>query len=357
MTVALREHLTRSPWRRTRLAAWAAVVLAATAHALESQEGASGAAAIPTITVERAHYILFPQQELKIPFDISIPGNVPFTVTGMSKTCRCLEVDALPQTLEAGATYRLAISTVGFRTPGSMNGEVVIDGTIGAQPQRIACVFSGMVHDYATWPTPHPLFDLGEKQTAELPARWTFTIGRGSHPQAWDRLSVAVVGGEHALSAAISSADGRAWTLIVTARPTEFCGVLSGRLRFTFAEGAEELPYHPERAMRLAIAGMACAHPASVLIGGLRLGTQLDRMVRLSRPDGSALKARTVRSSDPARVDCSLADEGESVLVHATAMRPLGDANGYMDIECDEHLMLRVPYLMTVAAEADAASP
>ncbi len=214
-----------------------------------------------------------------------------------------------------------------------------------------------MVHDYIAWPTPHPLFDLGEKKAAELPARWTFAIGRGSHPQAWDRLSVAVVGAGHALSAAIASGDGTSWTLTVTAQPTEFCGVLAGRLRFSFAHGAEELPYHPERAVRLAIAGVACAHPASVLIGGLRLGTQVDRALHLSRPDGSALTARAVRSSDPERVSCSLADAGESVTIHATAIRPLGDANGYLDIDYDEHLVLRVPYLMTIAAEADAATP
>jgi hypothetical protein len=240
---------------------------------------------------------------------VTIPGEMfpeSVVIEDISSSCSCIDTAPPPSgTVHAQATplpVHVRIDARDPRAQAPFNVWVIANrgGSMGA----IQVALRTEVRDYFTWPNPDAVWRASPVDAGSA-AEQTWQIGRGTHPATWDRMSVTVLGDAPIVSATIALGPEGTWTTRTRWALGHWMGVMAATLEWRVWSGAVELPYRPQRGLRMEVRGPVLAVPAMVVLGGMRpgesrsvsvdlatrTGGDLPEVVRIEMPDEDGIRA------------------------------------------------------------------
>ncbi len=287
------------------------------------------------------------RQRVDVPF--SIPGELPFVVKDVRRSCSCVAVFSPDSPLAPSVPQRLVMTMDAGELLGTVEAYVQIIGTVGDAPAAIDLLLHGEVRYYVEWP-PGPTIDLGTHAVAELPLDLRIQLLHGRHPQHIDAVSATATGSGGIAQASFAMTTPDHWDVTFHCAGQGVCGVLSGEIELSCIDGARALPYHPRHPFRVTIVGPLVAHPGGILFGPLPGGTQLRKEVALE----GRVRAVQATASDPSRLHCTLGEEGGRQVLQSefTSSGSVGNASGTIDVDLQGGGVLRIPYYASVLPRA-----
>lgn len=306
-------------------------------------------AIIATITVPPL--LCLPNEALTTP--VVIPAATfaqTFVVEAVTSDCSCVATQPIPE----GSIYRDRDMSVSVRVDASdvralAAFNVYVVGQVGEALSAVRIAMSARVLDLFAWPEPGQVWDAGTVPLGES-REFTWPLRRGGHPAPFDRLTVRVVDGDqHAIQATMEPGSDGAWDTRVRWTAQHQMGVVTANLAWTAWNGASELPYHPQRRIRVTVAGPVRAIPSMALLGGMRPGEERTAMVDIAATDGPLPRiVRVETPAEDAELHVALGPEQDgrrSLVLTCTAVATAKRYDKAIIVHCDGGLMLRIPYL------------
>lgn len=344
--------------------------------AIAEEPLATAAPAVTILDISATPMILFPGETREVTLPFTIPAGSSFTPRRIERSCSCLHVDApAEEIIPAGETREVRAFISAGDLKGIIGSEFSIIGEDGGgKAAQVRFKLSAEVRDALVWPR-GALMDLGEREKSALPAMTTIVVRRGPHPQPFDRLSIAIEGGDGLLTATVRTIDNDQWGIDFKIGETPITGTTTARLVATFTNHGKAIDYHAERLARWTTIGPWLTKPGGFLFGIVPINGSCRKVALLTHRDGAPGRAQitSITSSDIPRATCSVDEDGEfqHLVATFTGASPLGAASGHFDVTFTDGGVLRVPYFAGIgpaagqgdalstpaATEAPAASP
>ncbi len=312
-------------------------------------EDGQGTAPAIILNLERRDLMLHRNEDQRIEIPFVLPGQIPFVVTSVQRSCSCVSIEAPDSPIASGTPQHLRLNMNAGSLLGTTEAYVQILGTIGGAPRSISLLVRGSVRDYVEWP-PGSIIDLGIHAQEDLPKDLHIQVRRGTHPQHVDTVVASILGGDGIASVTTTVVGPDVMDIGIRLEAKKVCGRLTGEIDLACADGPLPLPYHPRHPFAMTIQGALQAHPGGILFGAVPAGICRSKTVML---EGAAL-ALGATASDAAHVACTMSgDAGHQAIQAAfTGAGPARNASGSIDVALKGGGILRIPYFASVLPAA-----
>jgi len=167
-------------------------------------------------------------------------------------------------------------------------------------------------------------------------------------PAAWDRLTVNVQGDPSLVTASVTPGSDGTWVTRTRWTPGTHVGVITALLEWRAWAGATELPYHPQRSVRLDVRGRVFAVPAMALLGGMRPGASRTVSIDLAARTGELPAVTRVELPDEEDLHATLAVAAggrQELSLTCVAGRTAKRYDKAVQVYFADGTILRIPYL------------
>lgn len=297
---------------------------------------------------------LHPAEALILTADFTHAGPEAFTVESASTSCRCSRFLGAPTAIPAqgAAQTRVLLHAGDAGVDNSVSLWLV--GSTGGRKGYLERIQPYDVRDYLTWPEAGQVWNVGDVATDALPFVRTWRLARGNHPQAWDRAEIVQETGQERIALTLAPAgDAHQLSLTIPAQGRRVLGPATARARWRFFQGANELAYHPQRTLRVRLAGDRAATPPALFFAGVEGDGALSRECVIGAEGGGALPAiAAITSSDAGRirVESALLADGRCQLTVTCAGTAGARLDGHIDVAFSDEVIVRIPYVAGFAA-------
>ena len=308
------------------------------------------------LTIEHHDSVFYPDELKLIPVMVEMPGELAFRIKEIRTSCHCTQVDLTSHILNPHQAIAIPVSLNAGPFTGEFRTHVWIVGNRESNyaDEVIILNVGGHILDPIEWPRDvmGPAIELGHYESGKIPDSYTFVLGHGANPLPWDHLSVSMLSGNECFSISSQPKDGKE-SIHVAINSGNIYGHIAGSFSIGIhtITGAE-IPYRPQRSLRLNIDGPLEPSPSILLLGSMKLGeTRQARALLAPRDQTYRVEATGIALSDPERASVSLgpaSGEAQTLTLSYIAKQPLGNASGHIDLTTNEGKTLRIPYLVKI---------